>query len=423
MRNVVAIIMAGGKGERLYPLTLERSKPAVPFGGIYRIIDITLSNCINSEVYRILVLPQYKSQSLTDHIEAGWNVFSTPLGHYLRIVPPQKRVGEDWYLGTADSVRQNLYLLKRAQASHILILSGDHVYKMNYSLFKAFHEEKGADLTIATFEIEPRQAKAFGIIEVDESGRIIGFEEKPEHPRVNPQNPDVVYASMGVYIFKADVLIHILEESKERDFGHDILPRMIHSNRVFAYPYKTNNRIRDYIYTTEENGTRTRVLTEKTRDSAYWRDVGDLDAYWNANMDLTGIEPFFNLYGTRWPILTYQGTSPPAKMVYASETSENYRVGKALDSLVSPGCIISGGLIRSSVLSRDVYVHSWSQVEESVIMSRVEVGRHVKIKKAIVDKDNRIPPGTVIGYDPAEDRKRFTVTPRGIVVVRKGYYS
>ncbi|MBI4774844.1 MAG: glucose-1-phosphate adenylyltransferase [Deltaproteobacteria bacterium] len=423
MRNVVAVIMAGGKGERLYPLTLDRSKPAVPFGGIYRIIDVTLSNCINSEVYRILVLPQYKSQSLTDHIEAGWNIFSAPLGHYLRIVHPQKRVGEDWYLGTADSVRQNLYLLKRAQASNILILSGDHVYKMDYSLFKAFHEEKGADLTIATFEIEPRQAKAFGIIEVNESGRIVGFEEKPEQPRVNPQNPDVVYASMGVYIFKADVLIRILEESTEKDFGKDILPRMIHSHSVFAYPYKTNNRIRDYIYTTEESGTRTRVLTEKTRDSTYWRDVGDLDAYWNANMDLTGIEPFFNLYGTQWPILTYQGTSPPAKMVYASETSENYRVGKALDSLVSPGCIISGGLIRSSVLSRDVYVHSWSQVEESVIMSRVEVGRHVKIKKAIVDKENRIPPGTVIGYDPAEDRKRFTVTPRGIVVVRKGYYS
>jgi glucose-1-phosphate adenylyltransferase len=228
---------------------------------------------------------------------------------------------------------------------------------------------------------------------------------------------------MGVYIFKADVLIRILEESSEEDFGRDIIPRMIHSHRVFAYPYKTNNCIQDYIYTTEENGIRKRVLTQKTRDSTYWRDVGDLDAYWNANMDLTGIEPFFNLYGTRWPILTYQGTSPPAKMVYASETTENYHVGKALDSLVSPGCIVSGGLVRSSVLSRDVYVHSWSQVEESVIMSRVEVGRHAKIKKAIIDKDNIIPPGTSIGYDPAEDRKRFTVTPRGIVVVRKAYFT
>ncbi len=422
MKNVVAVVMAGGRGERLYPLTRDRSKPAVPFGGIYRIIDVTLSNCINSEVYRIIVLPQYKSQSLVDHIEDGWNIFSASLGHYLRIVPPQKRTGEEWYQGTADSVRQNLYLLERANASEVLILSGDHVYKMDYSLFKRFHKENDADLTISVFEVEPNRSRSFGIVEVDDSGRIVGFEEKPEQPKINPQKPDVVYASMGVYIFKADVLIDVLANSKEQDFGHNIIPSMIKTHRVFAYPYKEKNVIQDYVYTPKEDGTRARVLVAPTRDSKYWRDVGDLDAYWNANMDLTGIDPFFNLYGTRWPLLTYQAFSPPAKTVYASETTENYHVGKALDSLLSSGCIISGGSVRSSVLGRDVYVHSWAQVEESVIMDRVEIGRYAKIKKAIIDKDNSIPPNTVIGHDPSEDRKRFTVTPRGIVVVPKGYF-
>jgi glucose-1-phosphate adenylyltransferase len=424
MKDTIALVMAGGKGERLYPLTKDRSKPAVPFGGIYRIIDLTLSNCINSGVYRIIVLPQYMSQSLVDHLEAGWNIFSAALGHYLRIAPPQMRVGQEWYRGTADSVRQNLYLVRRELPSQVLILSGDHVYKMDYSIFKRYHEEKDADVTVAVIEMELEASRSYGVVEVNLEGRIVGFQEKPEVATPIPGDKEHFYASMGVYIFRPEVLYDALSDDEKVDFGHDIVPDLVRRGlRVWAYPYKQFNIIADYIYITKEEGKRELTFTKPTRDSSYWRDVGNLDAYWNANMDLTGVDPFFNLYGKKWPIRTFQDQSPPAKTVYASELPHHYHVGKALDSLVSHGSIISGGIVRSSVLSRNVFVHSYSLVEESVIMDNVEIGRYSKIKKAIIDKHNNIPPGTMIGYDPVEDRKKFTVTPRGIVVVEKGYFS
>ncbi len=424
MKDTTAIVMAGGVGERLQPLTEDRSKPAVPFGGIYRIIDITLSNCVNSGCYRIIVLPQYKSQSLVDHLEEGWNIFSHALGHYLRIAPPQMRTGKDWYLGTADSVRQNLYLIKRELPKRVLILSGDHVYKMDYSTFIDYHREKGADVTISAVEMEKEMSSAYGVIEADDQDRVVGFQEKPETPTTVPGDPAHFYASMGVYVFNTEVLFDVLEDGGRLDFGHHIMPYTLDRGyKVYAYPYKRRNVLEDYVYQTKEEGVRELTLTKPTRDSSYWRDVGSLDAYWNANMDLTGVDPFFNLYGIKWPIRTYQDQSPPVKTVFANEIPNHYHVGKALDSLVSHGCIISGGTVRSSVLSRNVFLHSHSMVEESVIMDHVEIGRHCKIKKAIIDKNNKIPQGTIIGYDPEGDRKKFTVTPRGIVVVKKGYFS
>jgi glucose-1-phosphate adenylyltransferase len=423
MKDTLAFIMAGGRGERLMPLTRDRTKPAVPFGGIYRLIDFTLSNCVNSQIYKIIVLPQYKSQSLNDHIENGWNIFSHRIGHFLKIVPPQQRVGRDWYRGTADSIRQNLYLIKHYQPENVIILSGDHIYKMDYSLFNRYHHEKRADITISLLEAGIESANQFGVAEVDEEFRITGFREKPsENVKAIPGDPDHVLASMGIYLFRTESLVKILESDKSDDFGHNIIPNILDRYKIYAYPYKKRNRIEDYVYVTLENGERQLNLESCTRDSSYWRDVGTLDSYWNANMDLTGVDPYFNLYGKKWPIHTYQMVEPPAKFIFGNERDEGYRAGKALESLVSPGCIVSG-LVRNCVLSFNVTVRSWATVDESVILDGVVIGRHCKIKKAIIDKYNIIPPGTVIGYNPSEDRKKFTVTPRGIVVVPKEYFS
>jgi len=422
MRDVMAVIMAGGRGERLVPLTEDRTKPAVPFGGSYRIIDIVLSNCINSAIYKIMVLPQYKAQSLVDHLEAGWNIFSWDLGHYLKIVPPQMRTGKDWYKGTADSVRQNLYLLERDKGRHVLILSGDHIYKMNYSQFKNYHMAKGGTLTIAVIEALKSEAYRFGIVEVDEDFRVVGFEEKPTgEPKTIPGDPDHVLVSMGIYMFEKGAMIEVLKETDQNDFGKEIIPMMTEKYPVYAYPYKKENHIKDYVYITLENGERVRKLEERVRDSSYWRDVGDLDAYWNANMDLTGVDPLFNLYGENWPLRTFQNQCPPVKTVFNDR--ENKRVGMILDSIVAHGSIISGGKVTNSILSSNVLVRSWAEVRESVIMSDVSIGRHCKIMKAIIDKRNNIPPHTEIGYDPSKDRERFTVTPRGITVVRKGMFK
>lgn len=423
MKEILAFVMAGGRGERLMPLTKERTKPAVPFGGIYRLIDFTLSNCVNSLIYRIIVLPQYKSQSLADHLDAGWRIFSQKIGHFLKVVPPQQRIGLDWYRGTADSIRQNLYLIDRYKPTHVMILSGDHIYKMDYRLFLDYHEEKAADITISLLEADKNLAHQFGVAEVDSDFRILGFQEKPrENPKTVPGDPSHVLASMGIYLFRTEVLIKMLKSSTEDDFGSQIIPQSLDAYRIYAYPYRQYNCIEDYIYKTLEDGERQLQLEPCTRDSAYWRDVGTLDAYWNANMDLTGVDPYFNLYGVNWPIHTYQIAAPPAKFIFADERHENARVGKALDSLVAPGSIVSG-IVRNSILSYNVFVRSWSTVEESVIMAEVTVGRYCKIKKAIIDKNNIIPPHTEIGYSPDEDRKRFTVTPRGIVVVPKGYFT
>jgi glucose-1-phosphate adenylyltransferase len=422
MKDTLAFVMAGGRGERLMPLTRDRTKPAVPFGGIYRLIDFTLSNCVNSQVYKIIVLPQYKSQSLTDHLEEGWNVFSHKMGHFLKIVPPQQRVGMDWYKGTADSIRQNLYLIEQYRPSHVLILSGDHIYKMDYSLFARYHEEKEADLTISVLGTGVDTAHQYGITVVDEDYRVKEFQEKPKKSVATiPGDPKHVLASMGVYLFRTETLVDLLNSSKEDDFGSGIIPNLLNICRVYAYPYSQENRFKEFVYRASEDGQRQLQLDSHPRDSSYWRDVGTLDAYWNANMDLTGVDPSFNLYGLKWPIYTHQISAPPAKFIFATERKEGFRVGKALDSLVASGCIVSG-IVRNSVLSHNVMIGSWATVDESVILDRVIIGRYSKIKKAIIDKDNNIPPHTVIGCDPKKDRERFTVSRRGIVVVPKGYF-
>lgn len=424
MKDVLTIIMAGGRGQRLMPLTQDRSKPAVPFGGIYRLIDIPLSNCINSQLYKILIFPQYKSQSMVDHLEDGWNIFSSDLGHYLRIAAPQQRVGTDWYRGTADCVRQNLYLIDRDRPRYVLILSGDHVYKMDYTQFRDYHEKNEADVSVGLLEVDRHTASEFGIAEVDNDFRIRGWQEKPRDPKGIPDDPERSLASMGIYLFRTELLLDILSKTDHEDFGRDIIPKCIDELKVVAYPYRRLNQIEDYIHMIDADGIRRLKLVKGTRDSQYWRDVGTLDAYWNANMDLTGIDPFFNLYGSLWPIRTLQRQYPPAKFVFNQRNgSRTARVGMAVDSLVAPGCIVSGGIVRSSVLSYNVMVRSWAEVDESVVMDNVEIGRSCKIKKAIIDKNNIIPPNTQIGIDPQQDRKRFPVTPRGIVVVPKGHFT
>jgi glucose-1-phosphate adenylyltransferase len=423
MKNTLAFVMAGGRGERLMPLTEDRSKPAVPFGGIYRLIDFTLSNCVNSQLYKIIVLPQYKFQSLSDHLEAGWNIFSIKIGHFLKKVPPQQRIGLDWYRGTADSIRQNLYLIERYNPQNVLILSGDHIYKMDYGLFLAYHNRKRADISVSLLEVGVEFAHEYGVAEVDENLRVLAFHEKPrENVKTIPGDANHVLASMGIYLFRTETLLEILHSSDKDDFGRDIIPGSLNTHRVYAYPYRKFNHIQDYIYVTLENGERELRMEPSIRDSSYWRDVGNLDSYWNANMDLTGVDPYFNLYGRMWPVHTHQVMAPPAKFVFANESQEGFRVGKALDSLVAPGCVISG-IVRNSVLSPNVVVRSWATVDESVIFQDVVVGRNCRIKKAIIDKQNILPPHTEIGYNPSEDRRRFTVTPRGIVVVPRGYFQ
>jgi glucose-1-phosphate adenylyltransferase len=320
-------------------------------------------------------------------------------------------------------VRQNVYLIERERPRHILILSGDHVYKMDYSAFREYHEHHQADVTVSLLEVDRQQASGFGIAEVDGDFRICGFEEKPQEAKPIPDDPERALASMGIYLFRTEVLLDALKNTDYEDFGRDIIPTLFQSLKVCAYPYRRNNQIRDYVHVTDESGVRRLHLMEHTRDSHYWRDVGTLDSYWNANMDLTGVDPSFNLYGSLWPIRTYQRQFPPAKFVWNRREGDALRVGQALDSIVAHGCIISGGVVRSSVLSSNVMVRSWAEVDESVVLDGVEVGRYCKIKKAIIDKDNIIPPHTEIGINPTADRERFHVSQRGIVVVPKGYYQ
>ncbi len=402
-KNIVTFIMAGGKGERLYPLTRDRTKPAVPFGGIYRIIDVTLSNCINSGIRKIHVLIQYKCNSLIRHLRLGWNIFDAELGEYIDIVPAQMRVRESWYMGTADSIYQNLYFVDTEKPEYVLILAGDHIYKMDYGEILDYHIAKKADCTVAVVEVDKKDAEQFGILEVDRDNRILGFEEKPKVPKTIPQDPKRVYASMGIYVFNTGVLKEELnadannEESKH-DFGKNILPAMVaRKAKVYAHNFKDENK----------------------KEAQYWRDIGTIDAYYETNMDLVQVTPVFNLYDTDWPIRTYMEKCPPAKFIFAGG-EDGKRIGVAYDSMVSGGCVISGGKIERSVLSPNVRVNSYSHVEDSIIMEGVDIGRNAKIKRAIIDKDVTIPQGTEIGYDPEEDRKRFTVTESGLVVVAKG---
>ena len=395
--KVLAIILAGGRGERLYPLTRDRAKPAVPFGGIYRIIDFTLSNCVNSGIRHIYALTQYKSISLHRHIQLGWSTLSAPLGEFIEVIPAQQRIDEQWYQGTADAIYQNIYTLQEERPDLILILSGDHIYKMDYRKMIAFHLEKKADLTVATVRMDRTLSREFGVIEIDGDWRIVGFQEKPEEPRTIPADPQGILASMGVYVFNIEILVRrLIEDARSdssHDFGKDIIPSMIQKDRVFAFDFKEG----------DQGGT------------GYWRDVGTIDAYFEADMDLVSLMPQLNLYDPQWPILTYQPPYPPAKTVHAEEG----RTGTVINSIISNGCIISGGSVKRSIFSPRVRVHSYVDIEDAILLDGVDVGRHAKIRRAIIDKEVQIPEGMKIGYNLEEDAKRFTVNHSGIVVVPK----
>jgi glucose-1-phosphate adenylyltransferase len=400
VKNTVAFILAGGQGERLYPLTKDRAKPAVPFGAIYRIIDFTLSNCVNSELKQIFVLTQYKSFALDRHISLGWNIFNSELGEFLHSLPPQFRMKDDWYLGTADSVYQNLYSLKSTNSDYVMVLSGDHIYKMDYRKMLRFHKSKGASVTIGLYEVPIEQAKRFGVLEVNPEHRIVGFAEKPSNPKPMPDDPTKALISMGVYLFNTEALVGALmvdaEDTKSsHDFGRDVIPKMFEGYRVYGYPFEDENRGR----------------------VKYWRDVGTIDDYYSANMDLVEVDPVFNLYDKRWPIRTFQPQFPPAKTVFADYSGA--RVGEILQSIVAQGSIISGGKVYRSILSHQVQIHSYADISESILLEGVEVGRYAKIWRAIVDKWVKIPERMEIGYNLAEDKKKFFVSESGIVVIPK----
>jgi glucose-1-phosphate adenylyltransferase len=402
MKDTLGILLAGGAGERLYPLTRDRAKPAVIFGGNYRIIDVTLSNCVNSDLRKVYILTQYKALSLNRHIREGWgSVVARELGEFIEILPPMKRVSDNWYLGTADAVYQNIYSIGSEEPKHVLILSGDHIYKMNYQLMLEQHQAAGADVTLATILIDPSECSRFGVLEIDRGGKITGFEEKPVMTRMrSPYNPQMVSGSMGVYLFNTDVLLPVLLKDAEdpgssHDFGKDILPRILDQYKVYSYNF----------------------IDENNKEALYWRDVGTLEAYYEANMDLVAVSPVFNLYDKHWPIRTTQRQYPPAKFVFA----EPGRMGAAIDSIVCQGCILSGGIVRNSVLSPDVRVNSFSEVETSIVFPHVNIGRHCRIRRAIVDRDVHIPEGSVIGFDPDEDAKNWVVTETGITVVTRDF--
>ena len=396
--DTLALVLAGGQGERLYPLTRDRSKPAVPFGGLYRIIDFTLSNCLNSGLRKMFVFTQYKSGSLDRHLKLGWDpLFSAELDEWLYTVPPQLRVGQRWYAGTADAIYQNVYLLQQERPRLVLVLSGDHVYKMDYRKLVEFHETKGAAATIGAVEVPLEQGSSFGIVEVDESLRVVAFHEKPKAPRAIPGRPDRCMANMGIYCFDTETLVRaITQDAKQEtrhDFGHDVLPQLARDGKLFAYPFVDENR----------------------KEVLYWRDIGTLDSYYEASQDLVAVDPVFNLYDAEWPLRTQPRQLPPAKTVFAG--GEEGRIGTVLDSLICGGAIVSGGRAERSILSPEVRINSYARVMESVLMDGVQVGRHARITRAIVDKYVHIPAGCVIGEDPEADRKRFTVTPQGVVVI------
>jgi glucose-1-phosphate adenylyltransferase len=402
MKDTLGVLLAGGAGERLFPLTRDRAKPAVPFGGNYRIIDITLSNCINSDLRRVYILTQYKALSLNRHIREGWTgIVAQELGEFIEILPPMQRVSANWYMGTADAVYQNIYSIGAEQPKHVLILSGDHIYKMNYGLMLDHHNEAGADVTLATLPIRPDEVSRFGVVEVSRTGEVVGFHEKPKTTDLrSPFNPSMVDASMGIYLFNTDVLLPALMKDAEdpnskHDFGHNILPGILGRYKISAYNFVDENK----------------------QNALYWRDVGTLEAYFDANMDVASVSPIFNLYDKAWPMRTRQRQYPPAKFVFG----EPGRTGMAINSVISAGCIVSGAVVRNSVLSQDVRVNSYAEVESSIIFTHVDIGRHCRIRRAIIDRDVHLPEGTVIGYDREEDRRNYFVTQSGLTVVTRDY--
>jgi glucose-1-phosphate adenylyltransferase len=399
MQQTTVMILAGGQGERLYPLTRDRAKPAVPFGGNYRIIDFALSNCINSGLRRILVLTQYKSFSLQRHIKSGWDIFNPVMGEYVDVIPPQQRNVKRWYQGTADAIFQNIYMLEQEKPQYVVILSGDHIYKMDYAKMLDFHLRNQADLTVSCTTVPREEAKRLGVAGADESGRITAFVEKPKDPPTIPGHPDSSYASMGVYIFSTDVLVRrVIDDVKqdtEHDFGKNIIPKMVRGgDRVFAYPFVDENK----------------------KDIVYWRDIGTIASYYEANMDLVSISPLFNLYDDEWPIHRRHQPGPPAKTVFSAPD----RIGFATDSLMSTGVIVSGSRVERSILGPRCFIHSWANVSESILFDDVEIGRNCRIRRAIIDKHVKVPAGTEIGYDEEADRRRFTVSDEGVVVIPKG---
>jgi len=399
--KVIAMVLAGGQGERLYPLTRDRAKPAVPFGGIYRIIDFTLSNCVNSGIRRVFCLTQYKSSSLDYHIHFGWDILSHELGEFIRSIPPQQRTSTSWYLGTADAIYQNIYTLEQERPHLTLILSGDHVYKMNYRAMIDFHLEKSADVTIACIPVPREEATRLGVAVVDRESRIIDFKEKDPDPPAIPGSPDLCLANMGVYLFHTPTLVReVVADAKtdsQHDFGKNILPRMVKTHAVYAHDFKDENK----------------------KPQKYWRDIGTRDAYWEANMDLVQVEPLFNLYDPDWPIRTAPLQYPPAKTVF-NEDWPGGRRGMVLNSLVSPGCVISGGYVEKSILSPNVRVEEGARVTESIIMDDSTIGRGCVLHRAIIDKNVHIPDSETIGLDPKSDAERYTITTKGVVVVPRG---
>jgi glucose-1-phosphate adenylyltransferase len=404
VKEVLTLILAGGKGTRLEPLTRDRAKPAVPFGGLYRIVDFTLSNCINSNLRRVLVLTQYKARSLDRHIHTGWGFLSRELGEYVEVLPPQQRIDEHWYKGTADAIYQNIYSIEKEDPRYILVLAGDHIYKMDYGDMIRGHIERGTDLTIGCIPVPLREGPNFGIMRVDADDRVIAFDEKPREPVPLPDDPKTCLASMGIYVFTARPMYELLcqdatHADSDHDFGRNIIPGLIESKRVRAFRFRDKNR----------------------KAVPYWRDVGTLDAYYQANMDLVEIDPVLNLYDLEWPIRTLQPQLPPPKFVFSTEGPPGHaRRGEAHDSMVCSGCIISGGHVRRSILSPSVRVNSYAVVEDSILFDGVDVGRHSRIRRAIIDKDVKIPANTTVGHDLEHDRRRgFQVTEQGVVVIAK----
>ncbi|NLL11970.1 MAG: glucose-1-phosphate adenylyltransferase [Fibrobacter sp.] len=401
--NVLAMVMAGGEGSRLHPLTQERAKPSVYFGGKYRIIDFVLNNFINSGIFKIKVLTQFKSDSLIKHLTTGWNL-NRMLGHYIDPVPAQMRTGKKWYQGTADAIFQNINLIEDENPDYVAVFGADHIYKMDISQMLDYHRQTGAVATVAAIPRPISEASSFGIIEVDPSGRMIGFEEKPKNPKPMPGDPSKVLVSMGNYIFNRKFLVRELFHdasvaASSHDFGRDVIPTIYNDYPIYVYDFSNN-----------------RIPGETQEQSLYWEDVGTLDAYYAANMALRDVLPEINLYNDHWPIRTAPAQSPPAKFVFSGEGNEK-RIGEALDSIVSGGCIISGGKVIRSVLSRGVRVHSFAVVEDSILFPDVEVSEKAQIRRAIIDRGIRIGPGERIGFDLEEDRKRFFVSESGIVVL------
>ena len=400
-RNTFAIILAGGRGTRLKQLTDFRSKPAVPFAGKFRIIDFTLSNCVNSGIRKIGVATQYKAHSLIRHIQRGWSFLDGRFDEFIQLLPAQQQIDEtQWYQGTADAVYQNIHFLRRYAPDHVLVVAGDHIYKMDYGRMLAHHVQHHADMTVACIDVPLADAREFGVMGIDGSGRVIDFVEKPQHPPAIPGQPDRALASMGVYIFNTAFLLDQLERDartpgSSRDFGKDIIPHIVPRHRVYAHRFADS------------------CIGGSDLDKPYWRDVGTIDAYWEANMEMTKVTPELNLYDRDWPIWTYQEQMPPAKFVF----DDDDRRGFAVDSLIAGGCIISGATVKRSLLFTSVNVHSWASVEDSVILPGVDVGRHAVIRRCVIDKQCRIPEGMQIGVDPEVDRKRFHVSPGGVTLV------